>query len=253
MFKNDLSPKGRRTRERIRDTAVRLFRTRGFDETTMRDIAREAGLSVGAAYHYYPGKEAIVLAYYEAVQRRHAERVGSELDGLSPTDRVGRALTLKLEILAEDRSFLGALLRYAGVPGHALSFVGSETRELRAGSVAAFREALRPLRLGGSAARTAPVLLWALHMGLLLYFVHDDSPGRRRSHELAERAGALFAKTGRLLGLPGVRRLSGELAELMDDYGLAPTGAAGTDARPGALPGGARAAAAGANGPSGSA
>ena len=50
------------TRRLILDTALRLFRERGLDETTMRDIAAGAGLSLGAAYYYFRNKEAIVGA-----------------------------------------------------------------------------------------------------------------------------------------------------------------------------------------------
>ena len=34
----------------------------------MRDIAKAAGLSLGAAYYYFPSKEALVFAYYEQNQ-----------------------------------------------------------------------------------------------------------------------------------------------------------------------------------------
>ena len=53
---------GEQSRTNILETALRLFRERGFDETTMRDIASACGLSLGAAYHYFPSKEALVLA-----------------------------------------------------------------------------------------------------------------------------------------------------------------------------------------------
>src|SRR5919198_906814 len=62
------------TRRHILETALALFRERGFEETTIRDIARRAGLSLGAAYYYFNSKEAIVGAYYDYVQREHQAR-----------------------------------------------------------------------------------------------------------------------------------------------------------------------------------
>src|SRR5690349_23402912 len=50
------------TRRRIIDAAVELFRTRGFDATTTRDIAREAGIAAGTLFNYFDTKEAIVGA-----------------------------------------------------------------------------------------------------------------------------------------------------------------------------------------------
>src|ERR687892_347213 len=62
------------TRTQILDTALALFRERGFEETTIRDIAAGAGLSLGAAYYYFKSKEAIVGAYYDYVQAEHVAR-----------------------------------------------------------------------------------------------------------------------------------------------------------------------------------
>ncbi|HZS36969.1 MAG TPA: TetR family transcriptional regulator, partial [Polyangia bacterium] len=41
--------KSEETRRRVVDAALTLFRKRGFDATTMRDVAAAAGLSLGAA------------------------------------------------------------------------------------------------------------------------------------------------------------------------------------------------------------
>src|SRR5258708_23952647 len=59
------------TQEQILDTAIGLFRKGGFDETTMREVASEAGVALGLGYHYFPSKEALVMAYYQRVQREH--------------------------------------------------------------------------------------------------------------------------------------------------------------------------------------
>src|SRR5579862_6836464 len=74
--------RGEATREQILDTAIRLFRKNGFDETTMRTVASEAGMALGLAYHYFPGKEALVMAYYERVQQTHRVIVMEKLPGL---------------------------------------------------------------------------------------------------------------------------------------------------------------------------
>src|SRR5580693_8432738 len=106
---------GEKTREVILESTLRLFRDRGFEVTTMRDIAREAEVATGAAYYYFPSKEAIVAAYYDQVQRLHAEKVRVELNGKAGLrERLGVAMHSKLEILKDDGMFLGALFRYTG-------------------------------------------------------------------------------------------------------------------------------------------
>src|SRR6266478_6961690 len=72
---------GEKTKAAILQTALELFRSRSFEVTTMRDIAQAAKLATGAAYYYFPSKEAIVAAYYDQVQRLHAEKVREELNG----------------------------------------------------------------------------------------------------------------------------------------------------------------------------
>src|SRR5690348_2514401 len=79
------------TRQRILDTALVLFRERGFEETTLREIAKAAGLSLGAAYYYFHSKEALVAAYYDYVQQQHRDRA---------RDAFARAKGLKERLLA---------------------------------------------------------------------------------------------------------------------------------------------------------
>ncbi|HEY2148205.1 MAG TPA: helix-turn-helix domain-containing protein, partial [Pirellulales bacterium] len=50
------------TRKRILDAAVELFRTRGFDAATTRDLAIAAGIATGTVFNYFPNKESIVAA-----------------------------------------------------------------------------------------------------------------------------------------------------------------------------------------------
>ena len=54
--------KGERTRALILETALDLFMERGYEQTTMRGIAREAGLSLGSAYYYFKSKEHLIHA-----------------------------------------------------------------------------------------------------------------------------------------------------------------------------------------------
>ncbi len=51
---------------------MRLFRESGYDATTMRAIADEAGVSLGSAYYYFSGKEELVQAFYDQIQVEHA-------------------------------------------------------------------------------------------------------------------------------------------------------------------------------------
>ncbi|MBA3777875.1 MAG: TetR/AcrR family transcriptional regulator [Chloroflexi bacterium] len=49
-------------RTRIVEAALRAFTERGFHQATMQDVARESGLSVGAIYGYFSGKDELLRA-----------------------------------------------------------------------------------------------------------------------------------------------------------------------------------------------
>src|SRR5918993_5543499 len=117
------------TRRQVVDTALALFRERGFEETTMRDIAARVGVSLGAAYYYFKSKEAIVGAYYDYVQGEHAARCRQAFArGGTLRDRLRAALHTKVDIMQGDRRLLRALFRYGGDPEHSLSWFGPATR-----------------------------------------------------------------------------------------------------------------------------
>jgi AcrR family transcriptional regulator len=224
MFKNKTS-KGEETGGRILNTALTLFRSRGFEHTTMREIAGEAGLSLGAAYHYFASKEAIVLAYYERVQDEHTSRVRAALaktPAPSLQERIAAAVHTKLDILQDDRPLMGALLRYTGEPAHPLSFLGEGTRPLQLRSMATFGETVAGARLPADLAQLVPVTLWAMHMGLLLYFLYDESPKQRRTRLLTDGAVELFVRSLSLVKLPILRPVRKRVTTLLTDAGLVP-------------------------------
>ena len=224
MFKN--THKGAATRQRVFDTALALFRTKGFEATTMRDVATGAGLSLGAAYHYFDSKDAIVAAYYDDVQQLHAERVRGAMSHLPKlADRLKYALNAKLDIVGGDRGLLGALLRYTGEPSHPLSFLGRGTREIQLRSMAVFADAIGDEPMPDDVRGISPLLLWAMHMGVLLYFLYDESPEQRRTRQLIDRAVDLFVGSLRIAKLAPLRPIRARVRTMLDEAGLVPSAA----------------------------
>ncbi len=52
------------TRERILGVAADWFGTHGYAATSIRDIAREVGVTVGAIYVHFPSKDRLLVAVY---------------------------------------------------------------------------------------------------------------------------------------------------------------------------------------------
>ncbi len=197
---------GEKTKAVIFETALELFRMRGFEVTTMRDIARSAKVATGAAYYYFPSKESIVAAYYDQVQRLHAEKVRLELSGKAGLrERLGVAIHSKLEILKDDRMFLGALFRYTGDPDHPLSVFGKGTDAQRSQSVAIFQEAIAGTNVSEELRELLPWALWLAHLGMILFFIYDETEGQQRTHKLADGILDLFTQLIELMSSALVR------------------------------------------------
>jgi AcrR family transcriptional regulator len=209
------------TRRHILETALALFRERGFEETTIRDIARRAGLSLGAAYYYFNSKEAIVGAYYDYVQREHQARARQAFARSTRLrDRLSAALHTKIDIVRGDRRLLRALFRYGGDPDHALSWFGPATREQRSLSMAVFEEALAGERLPEDVRDAAPTLLWTLHMGILLFFLYDGSTDERRTRTLIDASTGFVVDVKRLATSPLLRPIRRRVMSILRDAGL---------------------------------
>src|SRR5262245_51741038 len=74
MSSSEIVPatKSERTRALIRGVALRSFRERGYDHTTIRLIAQESGVSVGTTNYHFASKNDLVQELYLDVQRAHA-------------------------------------------------------------------------------------------------------------------------------------------------------------------------------------
>ena len=80
------------TRRHIYETALRLFQKNGFEETTMRQVAKEAGVALGGAYYYFASKdEEVFLAREMAHPRQHSDETARIID-----DEIRRIVTTSM-------------------------------------------------------------------------------------------------------------------------------------------------------------
>jgi AcrR family transcriptional regulator len=210
------------TRDHILDAALTLFRERGFDETTMRQIAAAAGMALGAAYYWFPSKEAIVLAYYERV---HHEQLTTARAAFARTDdvraRLAAILHGRLEWLRKDRQLLAPIFRRIADPGDPVSVFSAENARVREESIALFAEALAPA-LPEDTRRLAAVACWTALLGLLLYLAHDRSRGQQRTRALADDVVALIADSLPLYGSPALAPIRDRVTGTLTRAGLLP-------------------------------
>jgi AcrR family transcriptional regulator len=211
--------KAEETGLRILDSALELFRQEGFDTATMRDIAAKAGVATGAAYYYYPSKDAIVLDFYHrACQRMQPAIAESLADASSLEERLRELIRVKFVQFAPNRSVLRALLRNGADPKHPLSPFSPETREIREIDIAWFRRILADcgMRVPRDLEPHLPGVLWLYQMGVIFYWVIDESPGQERAAKLLELSAKSVASLIRLSGLPLMRPLRKAALQLIE-------------------------------------
>jgi AcrR family transcriptional regulator len=98
-----------RTRRAIAGAALRLFAERGYDETTISDIAAAAEISPRTFFSYFPSKDDVVFAEMDErladVRTRLAERPGDE----TPLDTFRRVADALLQAIAAEDGEYGAI------------------------------------------------------------------------------------------------------------------------------------------------
>ena len=93
-------------REELLDRAGELMAAKGYDGTSMRDIASAVGMLPGSLYYHFESKEALFLALHQRVVAVMEARVSAALaaaddSGFGPWDRLEAAATAHLEGLIE--------------------------------------------------------------------------------------------------------------------------------------------------------
>ena len=210
--------KSEATRRHLLERALVLFRERGVEATTMRDIAKSAGLSLGAAYYYFPSKEALVFAYYEANQAVMEKLAASATGTLR--EKLGVLLHGKLRSIHDQRHMLGTIVQRLIDPGDPLSAFSAQTRAVRDRAVAIFEQPLRDEGLAPELARVVAYAFWLFMLAMMLVYIKDDSPRQKRTHGLVDDALDMMVPMLPLLGTPIGRSFASRIVAALDRAGI---------------------------------
>jgi AcrR family transcriptional regulator len=209
--------KSERTRALIREVAMTSFRERGYDATTIRLIAQEAGVSVGTTNYHFASKNDLVQELYLDVQLAHRDAVAPLLattDDL--VDRLGLVFRTGLEVLEPYHRFAPEFLSAAMSPRSSVNPLSEDSTPSRVIVVGIFRDAVNGAKKKSVPAEfedALPSALMIAHLLLALFWVYDLSPGQRRTQRLLEGGLRLLRLS---LPLLRVRVLRAPLRELLD-------------------------------------
>jgi AcrR family transcriptional regulator len=151
--------------------ALKLFSSRGFRATSMREIADEAGLSVGNVYHHFPSKDAIfqrlIEQYWEQVTDPGLRLNQIFARASFPEDLEEMAPAIE-EVVEAFRPYI--LLIYVDV----IEFQGEHIRAFYAGMAARFEgvyaERLRQRQAAGELGEVDPMVAVMVATRWFFYF-----------------------------------------------------------------------------------
>ncbi|MEM7516456.1 MAG: TetR family transcriptional regulator, partial [Planctomycetota bacterium] len=130
--KGELTKKGERTRQAILESALSLFVKQGYDATTMRAVAEDAGVSTGNAYYYFASKEHLIQGFYSRLHVEHMALCKEVLQ--EETDfkaRLVAVLMAKIESAEPYHRFSGVLFKTAADPKSPLNPFSEDSDEVR--------------------------------------------------------------------------------------------------------------------------
>ncbi|MBV2154681.1 TetR family transcriptional regulator [Kitasatospora sp. SUK 42] len=191
--------KSEATRALILETAMRLFQERGYEKTTMRAIATEAGVSVGNAYYYFSAKEFLIQGFYDRMTYDHAADARRRMAHTRDfSERLQIALDSWLDTAAPYHEFSAQFFRTAADPSSSLSPFSNESHPARATAVELFREVLQGSelapKLDAELVELLPDVLWLHLMIVVLYWVFDRTEDTERTREFVRRSTPLVAR-----------------------------------------------------------
>ena len=208
------------TRAAITDAALRLFRERGYEATTMRAVAREAGVATGNAYYYFSSKEELIQEFYARHQAEHLAACRPVLDtetGLAA--RLRGVLRALIDVLGPYHAFAATFYKHAAEPRSPLSPFSGEASAARDASIAIYREVIDGAkeRVQPDLRERLPELLWLYSMGIVLFWVHDNSAGCAKTYRLVDATVPLAERLIRLSRLRALQSVTRQVIAIIDE------------------------------------
>jgi AcrR family transcriptional regulator len=204
-------------RDALLEAALASLQDKGYADTTARDVANRAGVSLGAiGYHYRTVQELLDAALAEGV-RRWLEPLAAALSQAQPPplEQLGPALDRLLESLSSNRplviAYFEALLRAERSPALRTALAG-DLNALRTTLTSGIEQTLaHHARAASPDPQTAATLIMAAFDGLIIQWLldPDQTPSGQLIAETLHRAATLAPTDHALKGPPRTSNSSG--------------------------------------------
>jgi AcrR family transcriptional regulator len=182
-----------RTKERILIAALKLFREKGLEATTTRQISKMAGIAEGTLFNYFKTKEDLALFFFQKETDNLVEwfEKQKELQHAPLAEKLFAIIHRQLEYIEPYEDFIGAVIFRSLQPHSKLSPLSFECQELRLKYLRFVREVLANAE---EKQEIPPVgefgayVVGLFYIGILMHWLHDTSRGKQQTMALLDRS-----------------------------------------------------------------
>ncbi|HTL57871.1 MAG TPA: TetR/AcrR family transcriptional regulator [Candidatus Limnocylindrales bacterium] len=182
-----------RTKERILDAALHLFREKGLEATTTKEISKRAGIAEGTLFNYFETKEDLALYFFQKETQHLIEWFRSEtrLQKAGLPEKLFAIIHRQLEYLEPYEDFIGAVFCRSLQPTSTLSPLSFESQELRLKYLRFIRGVLAETEAKGEIPAVGDIGAYAVglfYLGIVAHWLQDTSRGKQKTLALLDRA-----------------------------------------------------------------
>jgi AcrR family transcriptional regulator len=181
------------TKRRILAAALQLFKEKGLEGTTTKEISEKAGIAEGTLFNYFKTKEDLALYFFqkETEDLIRWYRAEKRLEKSPLAEKLFAIMHRQLEYIEPYEDFIGAVFYRSLQPTSRLSPLSLESQELRLKYLRFIREILLEAEEKGEIPPLGGLGAYAVglfYLGLVTHWLHDHSRGKQKTTALLDRA-----------------------------------------------------------------
>ncbi|NOZ91493.1 MAG: TetR/AcrR family transcriptional regulator [Epsilonproteobacteria bacterium] len=181
-----------KTKKKILDEAVDLIIQKGFKNASMREIAKNAGVSNPTIYNYFPTKEQIVYAYIEEKHKQTKEILSQIEDFNTYTlrEQLQTLIETELDLYLNDREFIEQIFDMAFEPSGLKLKALYQTNKIFVEMVSDMIDiAIEAGEIDEPPFKEyLPKLFWDYFVMVVAYWLKDDSKGFENTTEFIDHS-----------------------------------------------------------------
>lgn len=181
-----------RTKERILQVALQLFKDKGVEGTTTKEISRKAGIAEGTLFNYFKTKEDLALYFFQKETDNLISwfRTDSHLQKAPLAEKLFAIIHRQLEYIEPYEDFIGAVFCRSLQPASPLSPLSFESQELRLRYLRFLRGILAEAETNGEIPPVGDLGAYAVglfYLGIVAHWLQDTSRGKQKTLALLDR------------------------------------------------------------------